>query len=631
MAASAVGNAHVCFADFEVDVRAGELRRNGEKIKLGERPLQILAALLEHPGEVVTREELQQKLWSVDTFVDFEHSINTAVLRLREALGDNAENPHYIETLPRHGYRFIYPVDVGAGLVPAQAGRPQGAPLRRRWIVAATAGAAVAIAAVLLTLNVAGLRDRVLRPLGGVGEPPLQIHSIAVLPLENLSHDPEQEYFADGMTEELITNLGKISALRVISRTSVMQFKGTKKSLPEIARQLNVDALVDGTVMRSGDRVRITANLLHASTDRHLWAESYERDLKDVLAMQDEVAKAIASQIKITLTPREQTRLAHVQSVNPGAHLAYLRGRHSLEQYTQEDLTKALGYFQEAIEIDPSYAPAYAGLADAYYGFSNLYMSPSVAIPKVKAAALQALALDEALAEAHVSLAITKLTYDYDYPGAETELRRAIELNPNCASAYLWYGWFLTVLGRFEEAKVKLARAQELDPLSLNIKIYVILPIYFARRYDEAAEQLQEIALTDPNYYFVHAYLGLVYEGQGEYSKAVAEFQRAVALDDSAEPRAQLAHAYALGGRKSEARKLLAELMERAKHQYLSPYDIALIHVGLGDYPRALQWLENAVEDRSEGCIWLKVDSRLDPLRSTPRFQDLLRRMNFPP
>jgi TolB-like protein/Tfp pilus assembly protein PilF/tRNA A-37 threonylcarbamoyl transferase component Bud32 len=491
--------------------------------------------------------------------------------------------------------------------------------------VAAAVGL-MALLSVLVGLNVGGLRDRMIHRAAAP-----RIQSLAVLPLENLSGDPEQDYFADGMTEELITNLAKISALKVISRTSMMQYKGTKKPLPQIAKELNVDAVVEGSVLRSGERVRITAQLIEAKTDRHLWAQSYEGDLRDVLRLQSEVARTVANEIQIKLTPHEQARLARAQRVNPEAHLAYLRGRHSLEKFTQEDLSKALEYFQKATEIDPTYAPAYAGMADAHYGFSNLYISPREAIPRVKTAALKALALDETLAEAHVSLAIAKLLYDYDYPGAETELRRAIELNPNYAWAHLWYGWLLAQLERFEEAMAEVARAHELDPLSLNIRIYGFLPVYFARRYDEAAKQLQEIVLTDPNYYLVHAYVGLVYEQQDKLSEAVAEFQRATALDNSPEPRAQLAHAYALAGRKFEARKLLAELMERAKHQYLSPYNIALIYVGLGDYPRALQSLENALEDRSEWCPFLKVDPRLDPLRSTPRFQNLLRRMNLPP
>jgi TolB-like protein/thioredoxin-like negative regulator of GroEL len=514
---------------------------------------------------------------------------------------------------------------VGAGLALPKRGRP-GVPLPKRSFAAIAGAAVILVAVVLIARNVGGLRDRLLPKAVAP-----RIESLAVLPLENLMGDPQQEYFVDGMTEELTADLSQISALRVISRTSVMQYKGTKKSMPEIARELNVDGVIEGSVLRAGDRVRITAQLIEAKTDRHIWGSSYERDLRDILALQGEVARLVAHEVQVKLTPQEQARLARAQPVNPEAHLAYLRGRHSLEKYTQEDLSKALEYFQKAIQIDPNYAPAYAGMADAYYGFSNIYISPSVAMPRVKAAALKALAIDETLAEAHVSLGITKLSYDYDYPGAETELRRAIELNPNYAWAHLSYGFVLTVLERFEEAKAKVARARELDPLSLNIRTYVFLPVYFARRYDEAAQQLQEIALTDPNYYMVHAYLGLVYEQQGKLSEAVAEFERATALDDSPEPRAQLAHAYALAGRKSEARKLLAELMERAKHQYLSPYNLALIYVGLGDHPRALRSLEDALIDRSEWCPYLKVDPRLDPLRSTPRFQDLLRRMNFPP
>jgi serine/threonine protein kinase/TolB-like protein/Tfp pilus assembly protein PilF len=521
------------------------------------------------------------------------------------------------------------PSPPGRGWV-REAGPGEGAPRQvRRWAwgLAIPVVALLVLGAVLIGLNVGGLRDRL---LGRAGPP--KIESLAVLPLENLSGDKEQEYFADGMTEELITKLATISALKVISRTSVMQYKGSKKPLPQIAKELNVDAVIEGSVLRAGDRVRITAQLIEAKTDRHLWASSYERDLRDILALQGEVAGLVAHEIQVKLTPQEQARLARAQPVNPEAHLAYLRGRHSAEKNTQEDLSKALEYFQKATEIDPTYAPAYAGMADAYYGFSNVYISARTAMPRVKTAALKALALDETLAEAHVSLAIAKLLYDYDYPGAGTELRRAIELNPNYAWAHLWYGVFLTGLERFEEAKAEVARARELDPLSLNIRMYGIFTVYLARRYDEAAQQLQEIVLTDaPNYYFVHAYLGLVYEQQGKLSEAVAEFQRATALDNSLEPRAQLAHAYALAGRKSEARKLLAELMERAKHQYLSPYDIALIYVGLGDYPRALQSLENALQDGSEWCSWLKVDPRVDPLHSNPRFQELLRRMNFPP
>ena len=478
----------------------------------------------------------------------------------------------------------------------------------------------------LAVFNVGGVRDRIRRLI----HPPLQIRSIAVLPLKNLSRDPDQEYFADGMTEELITTLGQVSALRVISHQSVTRYKDTTKPLPEIARELNVDALVEGTVMRSGDRVRITANLLQASKDLHLWAQSYERDLGDVLALQSELARTIVNEVRIKLTTQELARFTSARPVNPRAHLAYLRGRHSLEKYTGEDLTKALKSFEEAIGIDPSYAPAYAGIADVYYGFSNLYLSPRKAMPTLKAAALKALALDETLAEAHVSLAKSKSSFDYDYAGAEAEFKRAIELNPNSASAHLMYGWLLAQSERFDEAKIEVARARVLDPLSLNIRVYGFLPIYFARRYDDVLREMQEILLTDPNYYFVHAYLGMVYEQQGKLAEAVDEFERATAQDDSAEPRAQLAHAYALAGRKDEARKLLAELLERAKHQYLSPYNIALIYVALGDQPHALKSLADAVEDRSEWCIWLKVDPRLDPLRSTPRFQELLRRMNFP-
>jgi tetratricopeptide (TPR) repeat protein len=410
-----------------------------------------------------------------------------------------------------------------------------------------------------------------------------------------------------------------------------MQYKGAKKPLPQIARELGVRGVVEGSVMREGNIVRISVELIDAPTDKHMWAEDYQREMHGVLTLTAEVARAIASEVKVRLTPKEQARLTRAQPVNPEAHLQYLRGRHSLDKFTQEELIHALEHFQKATGIDPTYAPAYAGMADAYYGFSNLYLSPKEAMPRVKAAALKALALDETLAEAHVSLSLARLFYDYDYPGAEAELRQAIELDPNYARAHLQYGFLLAVLERFEEAKVEVSRARELDPLSLLVRTYGFLPVYFGRQYVQAAKELQEIALTDPNYYLVYAYLGMVCEQQGKLAEAVTDFERAAALDNSLEPRAQLAHAYALAGRKVEARKLLAELVDRAKHQYLSPYNIALIYVGLGDYPHALQSLEDAYEDRSEWCPYLKVDPRLDPLRSAPRFQQLLRRMNFLP
>ncbi|MEE8606139.1 MAG: winged helix-turn-helix domain-containing protein, partial [Nitrospiraceae bacterium] len=342
------------FEGFEADPRAGELRKQGRKIKLQEKPFQLLCTLLQHPGEVVTREELRERLWPADTFVVFDDNLNTAIKKLREALGDSADNPRFVETLPRHGYRFIYPVEERPAppISPSPPAPAGGTFARRALPVAGTALAVVALLAVLIGLNVAGLRERL---LGEAGRG--QITSIAVLPLENLSGDPEQEYFVDGMTETLITELSKIGALTVISRQSVMQFKGTKKSLPEIARELNVDAVVEGSALHIGERVRITVQLIEAATDRNLWAENYDRELIDVLALHSEVAQAIAQEIKIAVTPEEGARLATARPVNPEAHRLYLLGRFYWNKRNEKAFGKALDYFEQAIATDPDYAP----------------------------------------------------------------------------------------------------------------------------------------------------------------------------------------------------------------------------------------------------------------------------------
>jgi len=643
------------FGVFEVDLRAGEVRKQGLKVRLQEQPFQVLAMLLEHPGEVVTREELQKRLWPADTFVDFDHGVNTAINKIREALGDSADNPRFVETLHRRGYRFIYPVE---SLTPSPSPRGRGepeavsisqpSPSGRGWSrlvgpgegarfgrgrIALAAGAMVAVAAVLITLNVAGLRDRLLTFAGARHAAPLpKIESIAVLPLENLSGDPEQEYFADGMTDALITNLGKIRALRVISRTTAMHFKGTKKTLPEIARELNVDAVVEGSVLRSGNRVRVTANLLHAPTDRHLWAESYERDLRDVLALQSDVAQAIAREVQIKLTPQEQTRLASRHPVNPEAYQAYVMGRYFWNKRTEDGLKKAITYFEQALDEDPGYAMGWAGLADCYNLLAIFdFLPPKEGFPKAKEAATKALELDETLAEGHTSLGYVKDSYYWDWPGAEREFKRAIELNPNYATAHHWYSDHLEIVGRHDEAIAEIKRAQQLDPLSLTINAVAGLRFHTARRYDQAVEQLRKTLEMDPGFAVAHGWLGQAYEQKGQYEDAIAEHEKArEGLPGTAYALAALGHAYAAAGKRNEALRILTDLNERRKTTYVSPYAIGVIHVGLGQEDRALEWLERAYEDRDSWLSWLKADPRLDPLRSDPRFQDLLRRMNFP-
>jgi len=459
---------------------------------------------------------------------------------------------------------------------------------------------------------------------------PSRIEALAVLPLENLSGDPEEEYFADGMTEALIADLAKIRALRVPSRTSVMQYKKAKKPLREIARELNVDAIVEGSVTRSGNRVRITAQLIEAKKDRHMWAESYERDLPDILALQGEVARAIAREIRIHVTPEERGRLSRTGSVNPEAYQAYLKGSYYSSKRTEEALARGIAYFEQAIETDPGYALAYAGLADSYsllvrYGA----VRPSEAMPKAKAAAKKALELDNTLAEAYASLAYASLHYDWDWQTAERQFQRAIELAPNYETAHQWYARYLTAMGRFDEAIAEVKRAQELEPLSLIINSAVGYAYYFARRYDQAIAESRKALEMDANFSRAHFNLGLAYEQKKMFPQAIASFQKAIASSGGPLMEAALGHAYAVAGRRAEAQEVLDRLIELSKQRYVSAYQIATIYAGLGETDQAFAWLEKAYGERNNWLAYLKVDPIFDGLRSDSRFAALVRRVGL--
>ncbi len=507
------------------------------------------------------------------------------------------------------------------------------APATRAWQKAARpvgySAAGVLVLAALVALNVGGLRQRLLGRAA-----PAHIESLAVLPLENFSRDPEQEYFADGITEALITDLSKISALKVISRTSVMQYKGVKKPLPQIARELNVDAVVEGSVQRAGNHVRITTQLIEAATDRHLWAETYERDLSNVLALESEVAQAIASEIRVKVTPQEKVQLASARPVSPAAYEAYLKGRYHWNKRTPEGIKTAIEYFQQSIEKDPNYALAYAGLADCYVVNVNP-SPPREKMPKAKAAATKALQLDDTLAEAHTSLASVLTKYDWDWPGAEKEFKRAIELNPRYAEAHEWYGaWYLVPMGRLQEAIAEEKRAQELDPVSLIINFELGIVLYYAREYDQAIEQFRKTLELNPNFRHAQTYLAAAYGQKGMYEQAVAGLQKSLTLPGgTAWPptMSELGYAYGVSGRKDEARKVLNEMKQLAQQRYVSAHDVALIYMGLGEKDLAFTWLEKAYEERSFLLPNIKAEPRLDSLRSDPRFQDLLRRIGLPP
>ncbi len=502
----------------------------------------------------------------------------------------------------------------------ASASRPR----RAVWFVAA------GLVAVVLAIGwgLGGWRER----LFGAAKPG-RIDSLAVLPLENLSRDAEQEYFADGMTEALITNLARIGALRVSSRTSIMRYKGGRKPLDEIARELGVDAVVEGSVLRSEGRVRITAQLIHAATDKHLWAEDYERDLRDVLTLQSEVARAIAREIEIHVTPQEEMRLTSARRVNPEAYEAYLQGRHFWNKRSEESLKRALAHFERAIEKDPAYAPAYAGLADSYNLLARYgSMPPREAISRGKAAATKALELDDSLAEAHASLGYAKLVYDWDWAGFERPARRAIELNPRYAMAHLWYAGGLMASGRLEEAAREVKLAHELEPLMMIINVNVgRIVYYYPRQYDRAIEQYRKAIELDPNFAESYIWLGKAYERKSRYAEAIAAFQKAVALRAASVDKGALGHALAVAGRRDEAQQVLNELKALSKKQYVSSYDIAFIYMGLGDHDLAFEWLQKACEERHPLLIFLRVEPQFDPIRSDPRFADLLRRVGLPP
>jgi len=647
---------------FEVDLKAFELRKHGLRLKLSEQPFQILTILLEKPGETVTRDELRARLWPGDTFVDFDHGVNNAVMRLREVLGDSSDRPRFIETLPRRGYRFIAPIEevhsathasvanaqsvgphdelYGGGIVfPAAAATevPTDDQLptlgtAKRWLTLpriafmAAGVLAFAVASGIAVHYVRGMESGKLNPAHNM--------SLVVLPLENLTGDKEQDYFADGMTDDLTANLAKIRSLRVISRSTAMAYKGTHKPLSEIARELRVDAVVEGTVLRAGNRVRITAELVQVSTDHHLWADTYESQIGDVLALQNRVSSAIVDEIRINLTPEDKQRLAKNPSVSPDAYEDYLKGRYYWNRRSGEGFAKAIGYFEEATRKDPQYALAYAGLADCYgiIGATIYGTVPSAeAAPKAKAAAIRALEIDPSLAEAETSLATAKFNYDWDWPGASEGFKRAIQLDPKYATAYQRYSLYSIAMGRFDDSFEQIKRARDLDPLSISINSSFGWRLYLARQYDRSIAQLRDTLEMDPSYEWAHLILGQAYEQKGEYILAISELRKAVELSHNSPLMVSaLAHAYAISGNRAEAQKLLGQLVTESRKQYVSPYYIAVVYLGLGKNDLATTWLEKAFADRSNGLVFAKVEPELDPLRSDPRFIALEQKLNFP-
>ena len=570
------GPGRLRFGVFEFDLRAGELTKDGRRIRLQGQPIQLLGMLVQKPGKLVTREELHSRLWPGIT-VDFDHGVNKAISKIREALGDSAQNPRFVETVARRGYRFLADVAV-------------------------------------------------------IDASPEQIRSLVVLPLASLSSDASQDYFADGMTDELITRLGKISTLRVISRTSAMTYKHAHRALPQIARELNVDAVLEGTVLRSGERVRITAQLIQVPNERHIWAESYEGDLQDAIPLQSRVARAIAEQIRVTLNRQEQAALVKSKVVKPDAYEAYLKGRYFWNKRTGDGLKKAIEYFSRAIEMDPTYAEAYSGLADSYalsgdweYGV----LPPQDAFAKARTAATQALALDDSLGEAHTSLAFALDLYRWDWEAADREYKLAIKLHPGYATAHLWYAWHLMVMGRPSEGIFELRKAESLDPLSLIISADMADALCIAHLYDESVQQSRKTLEMDPSFAVAHYQLGQALVQKHAYDEAIAEFRRAIELSGhSGAFDSNLAYVYVLSGRTEEAMKLVEDLEARHDQNPSAHANVALIYSGLGDQDQAMIWLNKAYEARFNPSILLRP--AFDNLRSDARFQELVRRIGLP-
>ena len=634
------------FGPFRIDSAERVLLQDGKLVHLTGKAFDVLLALVERSGHIVKRDELIEKVWP-DCFVE-EGNLTVTISMLRKVLEAGENGNPYIETVPRRGYRFTaevreIPIDgekqtplkeagsrVAANekelTVTTDGGEAKGQERRLKAPAGPGRKTALLVAAVLVIGTLAGLL------LFRRGErTAAEIKSLAVLPLRNLSGDLEQDYFAEGMTEALINHLAKIGALRVISRTSAMHYKETAKQLPEIARELKVDAIVEGSVLRSGDRVRIAVRLIHAPTEQHLWASSYERDLRDVLDLQREMAQTIAQEIQIKVTPAEQARLARARPVNRKAYLDYLKGRHHWNKRTQESLNKAIEHFQSAIEEDPTYAPAYAGLSDCYGLMGTVGIgrkSPRETRPLAVAAARKALQIDGELAEAHAALA-TMHHYEWEWVEAERGFQRALELNPGYPHGHALYSDYLVSRGRLEQAVAEARRAEELDPLSVNMKWHVGYTLYFARRHDEAIQQLQNTLELDPNYAWAHWILGISYVHKSMFAEAIASLEKAVALSKSPSFVAWLASAYAMSGNTVQARKLLRELMDLQKQRYVSPAAIAQLYISLGEKDRAFEWLEKAYQERSNFMAYLGVNPAVDPLRSDPRFQDLLRRIGL--
>jgi len=617
------------FGLFQLDPEDGTLLHKGLPVKIQDQPFQVLCQLLRHPNKIVSREELRKSLWPSGTYVEFEGSLNAALKRLRYALGDDADNPVFIETIPKRGYRFIAPVECGpcseSAAVPITHGAPGGS--SRFKYYAAALGIALSGLVALVVLTHLHLRA-VQTPRAPA--PPSRI-MLAVLPFDNFTGDPKNEYFSDGLTEELITQVAELQPdrLGVIARTSVMAYKHGDRSISRVGRQLGVQYIVEGSLRQSSGRVRITAQLIQVRDQTHLWAEDYDRELGDMLNMEREVSTSIARQIQIELTPQQRAQLIQRRKIDPEAHELYLKGLFCWNQRTDNGYRKAIDFFNAAIARDPNYAEAYAGLANAY-NFLADDLPPEQGKPKARAAAEAALALNPNLAEAHAALGL--VNDDGNWDELREHLQRAIELNPNSAIAHDWYAeGYLTPMGRLDDSLAELRVAQQLDPLSLVVVTDNGKTLYFARRYDQAVAQLQSVLDMNPNFLPATIWLGQAYVEKGMYPQALNIVERERRVVPRTQYLAELAYVDARMGDSGESRQLLQQVLKLSHSEYADPGPIARIYAGLGDKAQALLWLEMAIAAHSTYAYGVKVSPWCDPLRNDPRFIDIERRAKLIP
>jgi len=629
----------IAFDRFEVDLRSGELLKNDRRLRLQAQPFQLLALLLERPGEVVTREEICRALWQADTFVDFDHSLGTAINKIREALGDSADHPRFVETLPRRGYRFIGKIEASSEPPPSQPGpassdaivslgvesvadrieagsRPAAQKSRRsprqKFLLVLTASLAVLLSALVFFRRSEDSRATI---------PPASITSIAVLPLENLSGDKAQEYVADGMTDELITQLARSKGLRVISRTSVMQYKGVHRPLPDIARELGVDGILEGSVLNAGGRMRVTVQLVHAASDTHVWAQSYIRDSSDMLRLQQELAENVAKEVNSTALPGKSERL-----ISPEAHDAYLRGRYA---WFGSDGEGTRHFFERAIQLQPDYAAAYSGLADYYTGGGvGGDWDPKDALPKGEAAAEKALQLDDSSAEAHSSMAANYLFYRWNWKAAEEESQKAIELNPNYAEAYHLYAYVLLVLNRNDGALDAQRQSQELDPFARPWGLGHVFNCL--GRYHEAEIELRQRITAFPTNGGLRSELAESYLMQGRDKDSMEEYAETLRIEGHENLAAEVRAAFAAKGNRGVQQWRLADLKQLARNRYVSPLEFAFAYARLGQKEEAFRWLERAYDDHVPWLVRIHQHSDLDPLRGDPRYEALIKRIGLP-